>query len=97
MAVFRYIQLLGRKGFSRTALEYCKFLLSLDPSDPLCVRFMIDAYCIRAEQFECLLDLYTCDELKDHNLSLLPNFVYSVGLAKYYLEVKVINYLIYSF
>jgi hypothetical protein len=35
LALFRYVQLLGRQGCFVTALEYCKLLLSFDPTDPM--------------------------------------------------------------
>lgn len=49
LALFRYIQMLGREGCSRTALEYCKLLLNLDPHDPLFILFIIDYYAIRSQ------------------------------------------------
>ena len=86
LVLFRYIQLLSRKGFNRTCLEYCKLLLSLDPADPLGVLFIIDYYCLKSNQFEYLLRLYTSEDLSDHYLSTLPNFVFNVALAKFHLE-----------
>jgi len=86
LALFRYIQLMGRKGFSTTSLEYCKLLLSLNFSDPLSVLFIIDSYSLRSQSYDFLLDLYVCPELKENGLSTLPNFVYSVALAKFYVE-----------
>jgi hypothetical protein len=81
--------MLGREGCSRTALECCKFLLSLDPTDPMFVVFIIDYYAIRSEQYEYLLKLFTCPELQQKNLSYLPNFCYSIALAKFHLEATV--------
>jgi len=86
LALFREIQMLGREGCTRTALEYCKLLLGLDPSDPLYVLFLIDSFCIRSDQYEYLIRLYTCDELTDKHLYTLPNFSYSVALAKFHIE-----------
>ncbi len=42
--------MLGRRGCSRTALEYCKLVLSLDPSDPFAVHLVIDFYALRAKE-----------------------------------------------
>ncbi len=47
------------KGTYRTALEWAKLLLSLDPeADPYCMRLMIHHLAIRAHEFEWLMDLY---------------------------------------
>eukprot|EP01114_Cavostelium_apophysatum_P008342 TRINITY_DN2075_c0_g1_i1.p1 TRINITY_DN2075_c0_g1~~TRINITY_DN2075_c0_g1_i1.p1 ORF type:complete len:604 (+),score=194.27 TRINITY_DN2075_c0_g1_i1:1340-3151(+) len=86
LTLFRYIQMLGRGGNARTALEYCKLLLSLDPSDPLFVQFIIDHYCLRSQEFAYLLQVYNCPELADKHLSSVPNFCYSAALAKFQLE-----------
>jgi hypothetical protein len=47
------------KGTYRTALEWAKVLLSLDPeADPYCMRLMIHHLALRAHEFEWLMDLY---------------------------------------
>jgi hypothetical protein len=58
----------------------------MDPQDPLGVLLIIDSYAVRSQQYEFLLDLYYSTELKDNNLATLPNFVFSVALAKFHLE-----------
>lgn len=88
LALFRHIQMLSREGCSRTALEYSKFLLSMDPSDPLFVSFIIDSFCLRSQQYGYLLKLYCSSELQENKLQILPNMSYSVALAKFYLESK---------
>jgi hypothetical protein len=46
----KYIDVLGRKGCCRTALEYCKLLLGLNPKvDFWGVLMRIDYYAIRAK------------------------------------------------
>jgi hypothetical protein len=53
----KYIDILGRKGCARTALECCKFLLNLDPvNDPYGVLLRIDFYAIRAKEYKWLRD-----------------------------------------
>lgn len=46
----KYIDILGRKGCCRTALEFCKLLLGLDPQqDPYGVMLRIDYYALRGK------------------------------------------------
>lgn len=53
----KYIDILGRKGCSRTALECCKLLLSLSPeNDPYGVLLRIDYYAIRSREYEYLIN-----------------------------------------
>ncbi|GAB1598010.1 transcription factor 25-like [Argonauta hians] len=87
-ALFKHIYYLSSKGCNRTALEYCKLLLSLDPhNDPLCVLLFIDYYALRAEEFSFLIRFY--EEQEPHkNLSQLPNFAFSIPLAMYHMAVQ---------
>ena len=39
----------------RTALEYCKLLLTLDPSDPFAVHLVVDYFALRAKEFPYVL------------------------------------------
>ena len=58
VALARHAQMLGKKGYSRTALEVCKLLLSLSPLlDPQCVALFIDYHAIRAHQYAWLVEL----------------------------------------
>lgn len=89
-ALFRHIQMLGRRGCCRTGLECCKLLLSFDLSDPLFVVGMIDYYAIRSKQFNFLLDFFDDFSQKP---DLLPNLYYSAALAAFMLnEVSSIIY-----
>ncbi|PRP79343.1 transcription factor 25-like [Planoprotostelium fungivorum] len=83
LALFKYVQMLGREGTSRTALEYCKLLLSLDPEDPLYILFVIDYYAVRSAQYEFVTNMYKSNLFTAKNLSLLPNWTYSVALATF--------------
>jgi len=85
VSLFKYTQLLGRRGCNRTALELCKFILSLDPTDPLFVLLSIDYYAIRSGEYEFLFKLY--NEFENAQiLQTLPNFSFSLALAKFIME-----------
>ncbi|XP_071814158.1 ribosome quality control complex subunit TCF25-like isoform X1 [Apostichopus japonicus] len=86
IALFKHIKYVGLRGCNRTALEFCKFLLSLDPdADPLGVLLMIDYYALKSEQYHFLRRLY--DEWEAHkNLSQLPNHAFSAALTYFHLS-----------
>ncbi|KAF7882386.1 uncharacterized protein EAF02_005749 [Botrytis sinoallii] len=57
LAGYHYIKSLIMKGTYRTAFEWAKLLLSLDPeTDPYCMRWMIHHLALRAHEFQWLLD-----------------------------------------
>jgi Transcriptional repressor TCF25 len=92
----KYIDILGRKGCSRTSLEYCKFLLSVSPySDPYGVLLRIDFYALRAHEYQLYIDfvrrlpLELNPEDPSASLLVLPNVLMSVALAKHSLLVEV--------
>lgn len=59
LAGYQYIRSLVMKGTYRTALEWAKLLLSLDPEkDPYCMRLMIHNLALRANELNWLLDLF---------------------------------------
>ena len=61
VALFRYILYLSRQGCYRTALEFCKALLSLQPDeDPLCVLLMIDWFALMAGEHAFFLVSHEC-------------------------------------
>lgn len=85
LALFKHLNFVGQRGCSRTALEFCKLLLGLDPdNDPLCVTLLLDYYAIRAEQYQYLVRLYR-EWDAERNLNQLPNFAFSVPLALFHL------------
>ncbi|MCJ1323558.1 hypothetical protein MMC10_000219 [Thelotrema lepadinum] len=58
LTAYRYIGSLGQKGTWRTAFEWAKLLLSLDPEeDPYSMRLVIDQLALRGGQFEHLIKL----------------------------------------
>lgn len=90
MSLFKFMDILGKKGCFRTALEYNKFLLKINLNDPTACMLCIDFNSISAKCSEYLVSFvkgfsrYLGDEKS--SLYLLPNFTFSVALAKYYIE-----------
>ncbi|NWI94288.1 TCF25 factor, partial [Pitta sordida] len=86
LALFKHLMFLEKRGCPRTALEFCKLILSLDPeNDPLCVLLLIDFLALRAREYTFLTRLF--QEWESHrNLSQLPNFAFSVPLAYFSLS-----------
>ncbi len=82
IALFKHLNYVGSRACHRTALEFCKLALGLDPdADPLGILLMIDFYAIRAQQHSWFLDLIRDWEPKK-NLTQLPNIAYSLALAE---------------
>ncbi|KAM6123779.1 ribosome quality control complex subunit TCF25 [Phoenicopterus ruber ruber] len=86
LALFKHLTFLEKRGCPRTALEFCKLILSLDPeNDPLCVLLLIDFLSLRAREYTFLIRMF--QEWESHrNLSQLPNFAFSVPLAYFFLS-----------
>ncbi|XP_009991190.1 PREDICTED: transcription factor 25, partial [Tauraco erythrolophus] len=86
LALFKHLMFLEKRGCPRTALEFCKLILSLDPeNDPLCVLLLIDFLALRAREYTFLTRMF--QEWESHrNLSQLPNFAFSVPLAYFFLS-----------
>ncbi|XP_041505704.1 transcription factor 25 isoform X2 [Microtus oregoni] len=86
LALYKQMSFLEKRGCPRTALEYCKLILSLEPDeDPLCMLLLIDHLALRARNYEYLIHLF--QEWEAHrNLSQLPNFAFSVPLAYFLLS-----------
>ncbi len=91
----KYIDILGRKGCSRTALEYCKFLLAINPStDPYGALLRIDFYALRAHNYQLYIDfvrhlpqeLYPEDP--SSSLLIIPNVLISLSLSKHQLLLE---------
>lgn len=58
LAAWRYVTNLGQRGTWRTAYEWAKLLLSLDPeNDPFCIVLVLDQLALRAGQATHLLKL----------------------------------------
>ncbi|KAF2185405.1 DUF654-domain-containing protein [Zopfia rhizophila CBS 207.26] len=86
LAVFRYISLLGARATWRTAFEWAKLLLSMDPEgDPYCIRLLIDQLALRGRQAQSLVDLVETDYLQ-RLWKIPPNLAISVALAHDHLK-----------
>ncbi|XP_056134186.1 transcription factor 25 isoform X2 [Lampris incognitus] len=86
LALYKHMMFLEKRGCPRTAMEYCKLILSLDPdSDPLCMLLLIDFLTLRSREHHSLLHLYQ-DWEEHRNLSQLPNFAFSVALSHFHLS-----------
>ena len=84
IALFRHITYVGARACHRTALEFCKLTLGLDPhNDPLGVLLMLDFYAIRAQQHSWFIEFVESWD-PQRNLTQLPNMAYSMALAKFY-------------
>ncbi|KAL2088504.1 hypothetical protein ACEWY4_015403 [Coilia grayii] len=86
LALYKHMMFLEKRGCPRTALEYCKLILSLDPeNDSLCMLLLIDFLCLRCREYSALIRLY--EEWEVHrNLSQLPNFAFSVAISYFQLS-----------
>jgi tetratricopeptide (TPR) repeat protein len=89
MSLFKFMDILGKKGCYRTALEYNKFLLKININDPTACMLCIDFNAISSKQYEFLLKFVQYFSyyvgLKNQSIYLMPNFTYSVALAKFLL------------
>ncbi|KAK1141204.1 hypothetical protein N8T08_009243 [Aspergillus melleus] len=77
---WRYIANLGMKGTWRTAYEWAKLLLSLNASDPYCIRLLIDSLALRGREYSHFVELCTQTRLSK-DWSSLPNIQCSLALA----------------
>jgi len=86
LAIFRHTQYLGRKGCWRTALEFTKLLINVDPiQDPYCAFLMIDFFALRSNEYKLVIEVF--EKLQPFcKLSLLPNWAFSYALAHFHLE-----------
>ena len=90
--------MLGRKGCSRTALEYCKLVLSFWPEgDPYGIMLLLDYYAVRAREYQFFIDFVSgwfADEFykakveRCNTLLLMPNLLYSCALCKKMLNLS---------
>lgn len=55
MSIFKFIDILGKKGCFKTALEYNKFLLKININDPTACLLSIDFNAISGKQYRYLL------------------------------------------
>ena len=81
LAAWRYISNLGMRATWRTAFEWAKLVLSLDPDeDPYCVRLVIDQLAIRGRQPQQFINLAESKYLIKR-WRTPPNIAMTLGLA----------------
>lgn len=83
IALFRHLMFIAGRACYRTSLELSKVLLSLDPiNDPTAIILGIDLYALRSREYNWFLQFSELWE-SEKNLTQLPNFAYSLGLANF--------------
>jgi Transcriptional repressor TCF25 len=81
LTIWRYMKNLEMRGTWRTAFEWAKLLLQLDPrSDPYGVTLMIDQLALRGRQNTALIELCS-EEAYGLTWAHLPNIQISLALA----------------
>lgn len=86
LCLFRIISGLGERHTFFTALNYCKFLLSLSPAeDPIGVRYFIDHYAILSEEYQYLVDFVDSPLCQTYSHWFTPGLAFSKVLALLYL------------
>ncbi|CCG84021.1 protein of unknown function [Taphrina deformans PYCC 5710] len=90
LAIYRYIQSLGRRGCWATAFEFNKLLYALAPEeDPYAALLSIDFYAIKARNWTYVRKLVECpwDRVLDHDF-YKPNLAYAKALAAFLSDTK---------
>lgn len=85
LAIYRYIQALGRRGCWATAFEFTKLLYALEPEeDPYAALQCIDFYAIKARRWDYVAKLNECPwhRVLDVNYPK-PNFEYAAAVASF--------------
>ena len=89
MSLFKMMDILGKKGCFRAALEYNKYLLKINIEDPTACLLSIDFNAISSKSYEYLIKFIKMFSYylgnKDSSLYFMPNFTYSIALAKFHL------------
>lgn len=81
ITLFKHLMYVGQRACYRTALEFCKLILALDPEeDPLAIVLLVDFYALRSREFTWFLEFVQQLDPK-RNLSALPNIAYSKSYA----------------
>lgn len=81
LAIWRYIGTLTVRATWRTAFEWAKLMLAMDPEqDPYCIRLMFDQLALRGRDAQAVVDLVESDYLQ-RLWKVPPNLAFSVALA----------------
>ncbi|EFO84727.1 hypothetical protein CRE_03851 [Caenorhabditis remanei] len=84
LLLHRHMLNAAHKRCWETALNTGKLIFKLDPvRDPLAMMSIIDVFALKAKQYTWILDVFEAAK-KFKKLHLLPNWPYSVALAKYF-------------
>lgn len=87
--IFKFIIILTKKSCYKSAIEYNKLLLKLNPvQDPLGAIVMMDHLCLASKRYEYLEDFTLTFGHRYYNsyecsLVLYPNFLFSYALSKF--------------
>lgn len=80
VALFRYSQLLTRRGLHRTALEISKLLLNFDPEkDPMGTLMVADSFALLCGEYQWIQDMHSDYDLIP--VRYFPNFAASSAIA----------------
>lgn len=80
IALFRYSQLLSRRGLHRTSFEIGKLLLNFDPeNDPLGILMLADSYALLSGEYGWIEDMRMSYNYLP--IEYFPNFMASAALA----------------
>ncbi|CAG8058551.1 unnamed protein product [Penicillium olsonii] len=77
---WRYISNLGMKGTWRTAYEWSKLLLSLNDTDPYCMKLLIDHLALRGREYAHFVQMCTQTRFSQ-DWADLPNIQCSLVMA----------------
>jgi len=87
LAAWRYTNNLGQRGTWRTAYEWARLILGLDPEgDPYCISLVVDQLALRGGQSEHFLKLADCSFFRDYLWLSRINIRISSSLAQYKLK-----------
>ncbi|VDK67425.1 unnamed protein product [Onchocerca ochengi] len=85
LLLHRHLRNLVDRHCFKTALHVARLIYRLDPiSDPLAIMLTIDMIALKAREYNYLILLYNTLQTSK-NLDRLPNFAYSVALARFFL------------
>ncbi|VDO45691.1 unnamed protein product [Onchocerca flexuosa] len=85
LLLHRHLRNLVDRHCFKTALHVARLIYRLDPiSDPLAIMLTIDTIALKAREYNYLILLYNTLQ-NSKNLDRLPNFAYSVALARFFL------------
>ncbi|KAL4474855.1 hypothetical protein ABPG74_001551 [Tetrahymena malaccensis] len=88
-ALLKFVDLLGKKGCYRAALEYNKVLLKMNPeSDPAGALLCLDYNSLSCKAYDYLIYFvknfaYELYQNPKYSIQYMPNFIYSSALAKF--------------